>query len=336
MHLSTYDQRSPSKELKEDKLDSRRKFSEIKHENDGKRLDGSNLYRWLQGNGQFPKQKEISLREAFEAEGSAGTASEELNKVPVDCGSSSPGKQCMNFRELLASEGGEWESGSTGPVAERTLYVDYVQLVRPQDPSTHSSDSMVPSNHDDLEAKNAALLKSTCPETWQSDLPCDKMIAMEEEELKKHVNPVPCDMSDCRAQVRTMKSSGNEREFTAEAKAKNSEEAYNDGKINLDSQSVTNSVGREISLVSSLNFHLPPPLPKSPSDSWLSRTLHAVSSKSSSSAETPLSTNIVLSRAIASKSPPTETKWETIVRTSNTHHGHLRFSKVAIFVILLV
>ncbi|KAK4762218.1 hypothetical protein SAY87_030102 [Trapa incisa] len=286
--------RNPSKEGREDKHDSRTS-SEALQEKDGKRLVGSSLCRQMQGNGQFLKQKEITLREAFEADGSAGTASQELCNSSVKDGSSPPSKQCLNFRELLASEGIEWESSSTGtgPVAERTLYVDYVQLVKPR----------VPSSHEDLKAKNAALWKPSCQQTEQSY----KMKDEEREEIKKQINPVPCDASDCGKEASMAKPSTSERESAAEGKSKNN---------------------------ANLNFHLPPPLPKTPSDSWLSRTLHSVSSQSPSSSEAPSGTKIVLNRAIASKSPPAETKWETIVRTSNIHHEHLRFSKVVSSAIL--
>ncbi|KAK4757312.1 hypothetical protein SAY87_018613 [Trapa incisa] len=297
--------RNPSKEGKEDKHGSVEKLSEIVHEEDGKRLDGSSVCRRMQGNGQLCKQKEISLREAFEAEGSAGTASQEISNSPAKDGSSPPSKQCvMNFRELLASEGVGWESGSTGtgPVAEKTLYVDYVQLVKSQVPSTHFSNSRVQSNHGDLKAKNAVLLKSSSQQTEQSFVPSDIMKEKEREEIK---------------------CSTNEPEFAGEAKAKN-----NDVDITPAGQSATNSVvGRGIYAVNNLNSHLPPPLPKTPSDSWLLWTLHSVSSQSSSSSESPSGTKIVMNRAVASKSPPTETKWEMIVRTSNIHHGHLRSSK---------
>nr|GMD04472.1 uncharacterized protein LOC109162477 [Ipomoea batatas] len=58
---------------------------------------------------------------------------------------------------------------------------------------------------------------------------------------------------------------------------------------------------------------LPPPLPKSPSESWLWRTLPSV----------PLQ-NPQKPRSNATK---TATKWETIVKSSNLHHDHTRYSE---------
>lgn len=73
--------------------------------------------------------------------------------------------------------------------------------------------------------------------------------------------------------------------------------------------------------------HLPlgPPLPKSPSESWLKRTLPTISSRnlpSRSSLAIPINT-----RNPASKTTSLDSNWETIVKTSNVRHGHLRFSE---------
>ncbi|PKI42773.1 uncharacterized protein LOC116197006 [Punica granatum] len=317
--------RAPCEELKERRLDSGSKLGEASSGEDGDNLEGSNLYKQLQGNGQILNRKEVSLRAAFEAENSVGTAAGKLNDSSVDGMFNPLERRCMNFRELLASEGSGWESRSTGPVVEKTLYVDSVHLVKSRNSDTCSSDSKGLNNQDD---NAAALLKSSCLETkHQFDLPNDVLIESEPKKITDF-SPLPSDKSDCEAQIDPIISSTDDRHLTVEAKAKNCGEACGDGKIDLDSESATKVEGRQISLISNSKFHLPPPLPKSPSDSWLSRTLLAVSSKNSASSKTPLGTNIVSSRkAVLSKSPPIETKWETIVRTSNVHYGHLRSSK---------
>ncbi|KAK3206884.1 hypothetical protein Dsin_020930 [Dipteronia sinensis] len=70
---------------------------------------------------------------------------------------------------------------------------------------------------------------------------------------------------------------------------------------------------------------LPPPLPKTPSESWLWRTLPSVSSRN------PFSLSNVGTRFNLRKqdaTPPlTDTKWETIVKTSYSHHDHSRYSE---------
>ncbi|XWS44531.1 hypothetical protein CRYUN_Cryun15aG0053500 [Craigia yunnanensis] len=67
------------------------------------------------------------------------------------------------------------------------------------------------------------------------------------------------------------------------------------------------------------------PLPKAPSESWLKRTLPSVSSKNSSSRSCLGTCNYIGTKA--STAPSGDPKWETIVRSSNVHHGHLRFSE---------
>ncbi|KAI3991451.1 hypothetical protein MKX01_000538 [Papaver californicum] len=62
---------------------------------------------------------------------------------------------------------------------------------------------------------------------------------------------------------------------------------------------------------------LPPPLPKSPSESWLLRTLPSVSSRNAAQ----------FSRKQALKRFSNDPKWETIVKTTNVNSSNLRFSE---------
>lgn len=75
---------------------------------------------------------------------------------------------------------------------------------------------------------------------------------------------------------------------------------------------------------------LPPPLPKSPSESWLWRALPVVSVKNSF-----LNSNKgTQSHAKRQDSNTTSSnvKWETIVKTSNLHHDHVRYSQVTLLI----
>ncbi|QHO14708.1 hypothetical protein HN51_030243 [Arachis hypogaea] len=68
---------------------------------------------------------------------------------------------------------------------------------------------------------------------------------------------------------------------------------------------------------------LPPPLPKSPSESWLWKALPLVSAKNSflhlnQSNAKRQDSNTASSNII---------KWETIVKTSNLHHDHVRYTQ---------
>ena len=74
---------------------------------------------------------------------------------------------------------------------------------------------------------------------------------------------------------------------------------------------------------------LPPPLPKSPSDSWLSRALPLIYMKNSFPYSNQDTQSLAKRQGFNASSR--YTKWETIVKTSNLHHGHLSCSKVTAF-----
>lgn len=97
------------------------------------------------------------------------------------------------------------------------------------------------------------------------------------------------------------------------------------GKIDLESQRLV-KLGNQDS--SQGNNSRLPPLPKSPSESWLKRTLPTISSRNSSS-QSSLGSLIYASSPV-SKTSSLDPKWETIVKTSNVHHGRLRFSEVVL------
>ncbi|CAH9109535.1 unnamed protein product [Cuscuta epithymum] len=78
-------------------------------------------------------------------------------------------------------------------------------------------------------------------------------------------------------------------------------------------------------LKKSVEFPVPPPLPMSPSESWLCRTLPSLSTKRSSLQRTYLIGN-GNPRNVAPKVTSGDSKWETMVKTTKGHHQHLRYS----------
>ncbi|KAL3345185.1 hypothetical protein AABB24_024232 [Solanum stoloniferum] len=90
---------------------------------------------------------------------------------------------------------------------------------------------------------------------------------------------------------------------------------------NLDTEIEVNQNAKDSkdSNLTSLESTLPPPLPKSPSESWLWRTLPSI----------PLRTPFLSfnSKKQNQKSQTDGTKWETIVKTSNLHKDHVRYSE---------
>lgn len=91
---------------------------------------------------------------------------------------------------------------------------------------------------------------------------------------------------------------------------------------NLGTENEANQNAKDSNLTS-LESTLPPPLPKSPSESWLWRTLPSI----------PLRTPFLSfnSKKQNQKSHTDGTKWETIVKTSNLRKDHVRYSEVTSF-----
>ncbi|XP_022741650.1 uncharacterized protein LOC111293149 [Durio zibethinus] len=96
-------------------------------------------------------------------------------------------------------------------------------------------------------------------------------------------------------------------------------------KIDLESPLQIKSSNQGSTHGSYLKLPLAPPLPKAPSESWLKRTLPTVSSRNSSSLSCLGKCNYIGTQACTAQSG--DPKWEIIVRSSNIHHGHLRFSE---------
>ncbi|KAL9321107.1 hypothetical protein ACSQ67_012946 [Phaseolus vulgaris] len=96
-----------------------------------------------------------------------------------------------------------------------------------------------------------------------------------------------------------------------------------DSKINAQQIVLVNDSGKYCA--DSVVSPLPPPLPKSPSESWLWRALPLVSVKNSflhSSQGTQTQAKRHDCNATSGN-----LKWETIVKTSNLHHDHVRYSQ---------
>ncbi|MED6121294.1 hypothetical protein PIB30_028795 [Stylosanthes scabra] len=96
-----------------------------------------------------------------------------------------------------------------------------------------------------------------------------------------------------------------------------------DGKTDLQRKLLTNLGCRETSNANSSKAPLALPLPKAPSESWLKRTLPAVSSRN-----LPVWSNAATNiHAQTTKEHLGDPKWEIIVKSSNVHHGQLRLAE---------
>ncbi|KAJ6973138.1 hypothetical protein NC653_033463 [Populus alba x Populus x berolinensis] len=272
------------------------------------------------------------------------------------------------FRELLADESREWESVSAVSVAEKTLYIDSMHMVKPQNSNSSSSDArgLSECSKDDVEilVKNreieetddvdSSLLdskhlstvgekKKLRPDSLESVDSCflslsDKSIddvhmavmdgSRQDKDSMQVSNTMTSPKVDKDGKInlenRSDKKLGNLESSHVFIQDSNGEVAGN-GRIDLESQKRTKLSNKESSIGCYTQLLLPPPLPKSPSESWLKRTLPIISSRNSSS-RSPLGMHLH-SRVQASKTFSGDPKWETIVRTANIQHGHLRFSE---------
>lgn len=119
--------------------------------------------------------------------------------------------------------------------------------------------------------------------------------------------------------------SGTQRSSQSLVQISNKEAAINH-KVDLEKGQLV-KVGRQQSSDGSYSkMLLALPSPKSPSESWLKRTLPVVSSKNSS-LKASLAACVYTSSS-DSKTSSLDPKWERVVKTSNIQNGRLRFSEV--------
>ncbi|KAK7290838.1 hypothetical protein RIF29_05569 [Crotalaria pallida] len=100
-----------------------------------------------------------------------------------------------------------------------------------------------------------------------------------------------------------------------------------EGKIDLESKCHMNSGNRERSEARYSQLALALPSLKAPSESWLNRILPTISKRNISSR----SNNLVANLSARNRTPKTTSlcpnKWESMVKSSNVHHGHIKFPK---------
>jgi hypothetical protein len=105
--------------------------------------------------------------------------------------------------------------------------------------------------------------------------------------------------------------------------------ATTDGNVNSDGEQISIEDDQGHVKNSIVQTPLPPILPKTPSESWLWRTLPSISSQKPPS---HLYQGTSFQRKWQDpKMSSTNTKWETIVKSSHLHNDHVRFSEVIAF-----
>ncbi|KAF5197996.1 putative arginine N-methyltransferase [Thalictrum thalictroides] len=219
----------------------------------------------------------------------------------------------------------KWGSGSLSTMVEKTLYVDSENM------QTSISNFSSSDTHGMIDCREVAAILTGCRKI--DDPPCavsfpedvnNLTISQEMEISKSKKSEVvsstlwssPGELNPVKLIDRTERlRKGNVH--AQEVRAMMSSKVRINGNLEFAEPESLKEEDPGNSIVCSLQLPLPPPLPKSPSESWLWRTLPSISSKNASfhPRKQPL------------KTPSTDPKWETIVKTSHVHHGHLRFSE---------
>lgn len=217
-------------------------------------------------------------------------------------------KKVDNMQKVSTKLTANQSNGLTSPAAEKTLYVDTVNTEAKSCCDSSSSNLEVLSNRaaEDMESRSDTRKTEENPSEESSfqDIECldfQKSGTALGQDLSVPIDASPSScFSTLTGQVETMRISA-------------------DGDSNINTTLMVKNLDKEEMDVTSL----PLPLLKSPSESWLWRTLPSIPSRH------PLShlTSTTNSKKQDAKVSGADTKWETIVKTSNLHHDHVRYSQ---------
>ncbi|XP_059437930.1 uncharacterized protein LOC132170830 [Corylus avellana] len=224
-------------------------------------------------------------------------------------------------------------SGSMSPAVEKTLYVDTVNTAEISLSNSRSLETKgwIYSSGEDLETSLEGKMfeETTNAESVFQDIKCLN-ISTEGDVLESFVS-VDADLSSMseishlKGQDVMMDGSGQDQGLDKRSRSLECSKPITEGNLNIDSDQIHKADDPGNADSSSVNSNLPPALPKSPSESWLWRTLPSISSRNLFS-HSNLGTHKHLKKH-DSKTSSTNTKWETIVKTSHLRHDHVRYSE---------
>lgn len=246
------------------------------------------------------------------------------NRLNLYCKSSS------KSQELFSHYGTKRGSRPVSPIIEKTVYVDTVNMAEMSCSNSGSSDikDYVDSAGKGFRtlSKSREMDESTAQQSSFQDSKCPN-VPEEEGELEHKLLGsgdadllFPSDISPLIGQAEMMEDS------CQESKALVCISTTADGNLNIDCDQISKDDDPGNVKTSFEQSPLPPVLPKTPSESWLWRTLPSISSQN------PFSHLYrgasFQSKWQDSKRSSTNTKWETIVKSSYSHHDHVRYSEV--------
>uniref|UniRef100_A0A5B7BZ72 DUF688 domain-containing protein n=1 Tax=Davidia involucrata TaxID=16924 RepID=A0A5B7BZ72_DAVIN len=333
--VAIYEQRSiggpQTAELHEDRSMMKNESNQITYPSNSQKLEGSSLYKRLQGSGLSPYQNDLPQSPFHEEKRYFGIP-EEAKNAGIN-GFSSHKKGPCSFRDLLVDQSTEWEIGSASPMVEKTLYIDSVHKM--ESPNSNSRSSYVKglsnSRENDWEIVAKIRGMEETPSVDYSLKDIENSNIMDEEVILQPKSLKPAnssllsfsDKSDQEMGMEILKGSGQDQVLHQECITSTNSKLPDNGNLDFKDQQPPEVENVENSHGSYSQFPLPPPLPKSPSESWLWRTLPSMSSRNPSS-RSYLGTQSN-PRNHAAKTASVDPRWETIVKTTKVQHQHLRF-----------
>ncbi|XP_041024062.1 uncharacterized protein LOC121264824 [Juglans microcarpa x Juglans regia] len=224
------------------------------------------------------------------------------------------------------------ELGSMSPAVEKTLYVDTVNNAEKSCSNSSSSVTQGWINSAgeclDISSEGRGLEETTTAESVYQDIQCLN-ISNEGSILDPFVSfdadiSYESKISHPKGQEVTIEGSGQNEGFHRKSSLECSKPTT-EGNLNISSGQIHKADETGTADASFVRSPAHPPLPKSPSESWLWRTLPSVSARYPI-LPSNLGTQMDLKREDP-KTSSTNTKWETIVKSSHLHHDHVRYSQ---------
>ncbi|KAA8515101.1 hypothetical protein F0562_018112 [Nyssa sinensis] len=243
-------------------------------------------------------------------------------------------KDCNKFLDVASQRRYKQESGSMNPTVEKILYIDSVNIV--ESISSGAKALMVSSGkHFDTLVESRGMGKNIKAESLVQD---KKFLNILEQGSNNNIlkpkasGSVNADLpsihiSDLEHKVDRMEGLRPDQSLNQEPRSLECSKVHTHGNLDMKNEHIIKADNQENSNIDLFQPPLPPPLPKSPSESWLWRTLPSISSQNSFSHSHSHFGTQFHSKKQGPKISSTGTKWENIVKTSNLHYDHVRYSE---------
>ncbi|XVF87327.1 hypothetical protein PTKIN_Ptkin18bG0111200 [Pterospermum kingtungense] len=238
-----------------------------------------------------------------------------------------------NSQELVPYQSTRQGSGPLSPAVEKTLYVDTVNFVEVASSDSSFSDKKVQTEstgkHSDTLTVNTMLEEPASVETSLHGIKGLNLLdrkGISEYEIAGSVNSGRFSFSD--KMEDWIKSQGRligGQAANQESKSLERIKVRAEGNLTSSDADDLRAADQGVDEAGPDHSPLPPPLPKIPSESWLWRALPSVTSRNSFSQS--YAATRFNPKNQEPKVPASDTKWETIVKTSYLHHDHVRYSE---------